>query len=221
MSVKMKRRRGTNLCLPLRSEQRSWTGKGRIIAFVFFVYCVTWLQVAAAHVSQRAGCNLHVNIGAGSHCHCCSITQCVVEDEEGCHKMLPANMADHLCQPCYVTRYISLHHFHVVCGGSCIVNDAGQKQKRQLLQKLLTLVQTWRPTWKKPNGLCCPAASRWRLLGAALLIWPSSVGASRKQCGCWMASRSVLLTSDMPVCMISTVLHAGTFLQQSCPGRPA
>ncbi len=42
MSVmKRKRRRGMSLCLPLRSEQRSWTGKGRIIHLVFFICLVT------------------------------------------------------------------------------------------------------------------------------------------------------------------------------------
>jgi hypothetical protein len=158
---------------------------------------VLWLQVAAAHVSQRARHNAHL-IGPGSHSHCCSMRQCVVDTA-------------------LFRRYISFIILFVetVDCFSCFVNDAGQKQKRQLLQKLLTLVQTWRPTWRKLNGLCCPAALRWRLLGAALLILPSSVGASRKQCACWTASRSVLVTFDMSVC-VSTVLLAGKFLKQSC-----
>jgi len=59
---------------------------------------VLWLQVAAAHVSQRARCNVHV-IGPGLHCHCCSMRQCVVDNS-------------------IVTRYISLYHCHVVCGVS-------------------------------------------------------------------------------------------------------
>lgn len=137
MSVKMKRRRGMSLCLPLRSEQRSWTGKGRIIPCVFFVYCVTWLQVAAAHVSQRAGCHLHVNIGPGSHCHCCSIRQCVVEEEEGCYKMLPANMAEHLCQPCYDTYHDTI--FTSSVGAHVLSMMQGKSRK----------------------GSCCRSCSHW------------------------------------------------------------
>ncbi len=42
MKMKRRRARGVNLCLPLRSEQRSWTGKGTSVHLVFFICHVTW-----------------------------------------------------------------------------------------------------------------------------------------------------------------------------------
>ncbi len=159
-----------SLCLPLRSEQRSWTGKGTL---VHLVSCdlVLWLQVAAAHVSERAVCNVHVNIGPGLHCHCCSMRQCVVEEEEeeGCFKMLPANTADHLCQPCYC------HEIHI------IIPLLRCPWGLWIVSHVLSMMQG-----KSRKGSCCRSCSHWYRHG-------DQHGRSRTVCaaqrhrggGCW------------------------------------